>query len=64
MLAADPDEAGRRAAGEARASLGDRPLSFAVLFASAHFLGRAEALAAAVAGRQARSRSSAAWRRR
>ena len=48
MLAADPAEAGRRAAGEARASLGDRPPSFAVLFASAHFLGRAEALVAAV----------------
>ena len=49
MLAADPAEAGRRAAGEARASLGDRPPSFAVLFASAHFLGRAENLVAAVA---------------
>jgi small ligand-binding sensory domain FIST len=48
VLAADPDEAGRRAAGEARASLGDRPPSFAVLFASAHFLGRAEDLVAAV----------------
>ena len=49
MLVADPEEAGRRAAGEARASLGDRSPSFAVLFASAHFLGRAEALVAAVA---------------
>ncbi len=49
MLTADPDEAGRRAAGEARASLGDVPPSFAVLFASAHFLGSAEALLAAVA---------------
>ena len=49
MLAADPAEAGRRAAGEARASLGDRPPSFAVLFASAHFLGQAETLVTAVA---------------
>ena len=49
MLAADPEEAGRRAAGEARASLGDQSPSFAVLFASAHFLGRAENLVAAVA---------------
>ena len=49
MLAADPEEAGRRAAGEACASLGDRPPSLAVLFASDHFLGRAEALVAAVA---------------
>jgi small ligand-binding sensory domain FIST len=48
VLAADPVEAGRRAAGEARASLGDRSPSFAVLFASAHFLGRAENLVAAV----------------
>ena len=49
MLVADPEEAGRRATEQARASLGDRPPSFAVLFASAHFLGRAEALVAAVA---------------
>jgi small ligand-binding sensory domain FIST len=49
VFAADPAEAGRRAAGQARASLGDRPPSFAVMFASAHFLGRAEALAVAVA---------------
>ena len=49
MLAADPAEAGRRAAGEARASLGDQSPSFAVLFASAHFLGRAENLVSAVA---------------
>jgi len=49
VLSADPGEAGRRAAGQARASLGDLPPSFGVLFASAHFLGSAEALAAAVA---------------
>ena len=49
MLTADPDEAGRRAAGEARALLGDVSPSFAVLFASAHFLGSVEALVAAVA---------------
>ena len=35
--------------GEARASLGDAPASFGVLFASAHFSGSAEALAGAVA---------------
>ena len=37
MLAADPAEAGRRAAGEARASLGDRPPSFAVLYTKSYF---------------------------
>jgi small ligand-binding sensory domain FIST len=50
VLSADPDEAGRRAAGVARAPLGDRPPSFGVLFASAHFHDSAEALLAAVTG--------------
>ena len=49
MLTADAGEAARRAVGEARASLGDAAPSFAVLFASAHFFGSAEALAGAVA---------------
>jgi small ligand-binding sensory domain FIST len=49
VLSADPDEAGRRVVGQARASLGDLTPSFAVLFASAYFLGSARALAAAVA---------------
>ena len=49
MLAADPEAAARRAVGEARASLGDAPPSFAVLFASEHFFGNAQALVAAVA---------------
>ena len=49
MLTADAGEAGRRAAGEARALLGGLSPSFAVLFVSAHFLGSAEALVAAVA---------------
>jgi small ligand-binding sensory domain FIST len=49
VLSADPDEAGRRSARQARASLGDLAPSFAVLFASAHFLGSAQALADAVA---------------
>ena len=49
MLAADPGEAGRRAAAEALASLGDVAPSLGVLFASGHFLRSAEALAAAVA---------------
>jgi small ligand-binding sensory domain FIST len=49
VLTADAGEAARRAVGEARASLGDVAPSFAVLFASAHFLGSAEALAGAVA---------------
>ncbi|MBO0809240.1 MAG: FIST C-terminal domain-containing protein [Actinobacteria bacterium] len=48
VLSADPTVAGRRAAGEARASLGDELPSFGVLFASEHFLGSAEALMAAV----------------
>jgi len=50
VLAADPGAAGRRAVSEALVPLGDSPPSFAVLFASGHFLGTAEALAAAVAG--------------
>jgi small ligand-binding sensory domain FIST len=49
VLAADAREAARRAVTEARASLGGLSPSFAVLFASAHFFGSAEALAAAVA---------------
>jgi small ligand-binding sensory domain FIST len=49
VLAADPGGAARRAVSEARAALGDSPPSFAVLFASDHFFGTAEALAAAVA---------------
>ncbi len=48
MLSADPHEAGRRAAEVACASLGDRPPSFGVLFASPHFHDSAEALLAAV----------------
>jgi len=50
VLAADPGAAARRAVSEALAPLGDSPPSFAVLFASGHFLGTAEALVAAVAG--------------
>ncbi len=49
MLTADVREAARRAVGEARASLGALSPSFAVLFASVHFLGSARALVAAVA---------------
>ena len=49
VLAADADAAARRAVGEARASLGALPPSFAVLFASAHFSASAPALVAAVA---------------
>jgi small ligand-binding sensory domain FIST len=48
VLTADPGEAGRRAAGVARASLGDSPPAFGILFASAHFHESAEALLAAV----------------
>jgi small ligand-binding sensory domain FIST len=50
VLAADPEIAGRQAAREARASLGDSPLSFGVLFASPDFLGSAQPLLTAVAG--------------
>jgi small ligand-binding sensory domain FIST len=49
VLTADAGEAARRAVADARASLGDASPSFAVLFASAHFAGSAEALAGAVA---------------
>jgi small ligand-binding sensory domain FIST len=49
VLAADPGAAARRAVSEARAALGGSPPSFAVLFASEHFFGTAEALVAAVA---------------
>ena len=49
MLAADPGAAARRAVSEARAALGNSSPSFAVLFASEHFFGTAEALVAAVA---------------
>ena len=46
---ADPGEAASRTVSEARAQLGDVSASFAVLFASAHFLDSAQALVAAVA---------------
>ncbi|HET7246162.1 MAG TPA: FIST N-terminal domain-containing protein [Streptosporangiaceae bacterium] len=49
VLAADPGAAARRAVSEARAALGASAPSFAVLFASEHFFGTAEALVAAVA---------------
>ena len=49
MLTADAGEAARRAVREARAPLGDLPPALAVLFASPHFFGTAEALVAAVA---------------
>jgi small ligand-binding sensory domain FIST len=50
VLAADARAAASQAVAEARASLGARPPSFAVLFASPHFSGSASALVAAVAG--------------
>jgi small ligand-binding sensory domain FIST len=49
VLAAGVPEAASRAVGQARAALGDVPASLAVLFASAHFLGSAQALVSAVA---------------
>ncbi len=49
MLAEDPEYAGRRAAHEARASLGGLRPSFGVLLASASFLGSAKTLVTAVA---------------
>ena len=49
VLTADPGEAATRAVEQARAALGDRPPSLAVLFASAHFLAVAEDLVAAIA---------------
>ena len=48
MLAADPLEAGRRAAAEACAGLAGSPPAFGVLFASPEFLGSAQALLDAV----------------
>ena len=48
MLTADARDAARRAVAEARAPLGGLAPSLAVLFASAHFFGSAEDLAAAV----------------
>jgi small ligand-binding sensory domain FIST len=48
VLTADVREAARRAVDEARASLGGLSPALAVLFASAHFFGSAEDLAAAV----------------
>jgi len=48
VLTEDPQDAGRRAAREARAALAGAEPSLAVLFASPHFLGSAEALLAAV----------------
>ena len=49
VLTADAREAASRAVAEARASLGGSSPSLAVLFASAHFFGSAQALVAAVA---------------
>jgi small ligand-binding sensory domain FIST len=52
VLAADAADAGaaaRQAAGEARMALGGQPPSLAVLFASAHYFGSAQALVTAVA---------------
>jgi small ligand-binding sensory domain FIST len=49
VLTADAGDAARQAVGQARASLGEEPPSFGVLFASAHFFDSAEALAGAVA---------------
>jgi small ligand-binding sensory domain FIST len=49
VFAADPREAASRAVGEALVSLEDLSPSFAVLFASAHFIGSAQDLVAAVA---------------
>jgi small ligand-binding sensory domain FIST len=49
VLTEDVGEAASRAVREARASLGGLSPSFGVLFASAHFFGSAQALAAAVA---------------
>jgi small ligand-binding sensory domain FIST len=54
VLAADPGAAARRAVREALVSLGDSSPSLAVLFASEHFFGSAEALVAAVAGETGR----------
>jgi small ligand-binding sensory domain FIST len=48
VLAADPGEAATRAVAQATEALGDASPSLAVLFASAHFLGVADALVAAI----------------
>jgi len=48
VLTADPGEAATRAVAQATEALGDTPPTLAVLFASAHFLGSAEALLAAI----------------
>jgi small ligand-binding sensory domain FIST len=49
VLTADPGEAAARAVAQATDALGDTSPSLAVLFASAHYLGSAEALVAAIA---------------
>jgi small ligand-binding sensory domain FIST len=49
VLTEDPGMAATRAVAQARDALGSTPPSLAVLFASAHFLGSADALIAAVA---------------
>jgi small ligand-binding sensory domain FIST len=49
VLTAEPGAAATRAVAQASEALGDAPPSLAVLFASAHFLGSAEALVTAVA---------------
>src|SRR5580692_9617846 len=51
VLSGDAREGASRAVTEARAALGDVSPSFAVLFASAHFLGLAQALVTAAAAR-------------
>ena len=48
VLTADPGEAATRAVAQATEVLGDASPSLAVLFASAHFLGVAEDLVAAI----------------
>lgn len=48
VLTADPGEAATRAVAQAAEALGDASPSLAVLFASSHFLGVAEALVAAI----------------
>lgn len=48
VLTADPGEAATRAVAQAAEALGDASPSLAVLFASTHFLGVAEALVAAI----------------
>jgi small ligand-binding sensory domain FIST len=48
VLGPDPREAAYRAVAQARTALGARPPGLAVLFASAHFLGSAQPLVAAV----------------